>query len=279
MNSLARKVQEISPLFKGITEKKQQLFFQVCLSIFNAKSVCIYRIANEVSFFPKSSTFGSRYKILINFFCTGLYEVYLEGIFFVIIHLFGQTEQAHLAIDRTDWKIGSRHINLLVIGIVYKGICIPLVWQDLGRKGNSNAQQRLDLLDKLLLLWKRIGLKIPLLEISGDREFIGDKWLLGLERRGIKFVLRFKENQQFHVFHKKQMSKEKVSLKKLSQRIQKRGKAWTEIVTPTGYIVKLIIVPNTGRNATKDPFVFLITNIEKEAIEEIQQKFKLVAIN
>jgi hypothetical protein len=213
--------------------------------------------------------------LLTSFFCTGLYEIYLEGIFFIIIHLFGQTAQAHLAIDRTDWKVGSRHINLLVIGIVYQGVCIPLVWQDLGRKGNSNAQQRLNLLDKLLRLWKRTSLTIPVLEISGDREFIGEKWLLGLEKRKMLFVLRFKENQQFFVLHKKQLSKEKVSLKKLSQRLQKRGKAWTNIVTPNGYIVKLIIIPNTGRYAVKNPFLFLITNIEKEEIEQIQQVFKL----
>jgi hypothetical protein len=270
-----RKVQEISPIFKGISDKKQEQFFQISHSIFAAKSVCLYRIADEVNYIPNRKNAASRYKLLTSFFCTGLYEIYLEGIFFIIIHLFGQTAQAHLAIDRTDWKVGSRHINLLVIGIVYQGVCIPLVWQDLGRKGNSNAQQRLNLLDKLLRLWKRTSLTIPVLEISGDREFIGEKWLLGLEKRKMLFVLRFKENQQFFVLHKKQLSKEKVSLKKLSQRLQKRGKAWTNIVTPNGYIVKLIIIPNTGRYAVKNPFLFLITNIEKEEIEQIQQVFKL----
>ena len=275
MNSLKHKVQEISLLFKGIPDKKQQLFFQVCYSIFSAKGVCLYRIADEADLFPQRKTAESRYKILTNFFCTGLYDIYLEGIFFVIIHLFGQTKEAHLAIDRTDWQIGGRRINLLVIGIVYQAVCIPLVWEDLGRKGNSNAVQRLNLLDKLLQLWKRTGLEVPILEISGDREFIGDEWLLGLEKRKMLFVLRFKENQQFYVFHKRQMSKEKVSLKKLSQRLQKRGKAWTEIVTASGYIVKLVIIPNTGRYARKNPFLFLITNIEKDGIKLIQQKFSL----
>ena len=123
-----------------------------------------------------------------------------------MIYLFGGRDKIYLSIDRTTWQIGQRRINLLVIGIVHENICIPLVWKDLGRKGNSNVTQRLALLDKLLAGWKELSVEIPLLEMSGDREFIGDEWLVSLEHRGLDFVLRLKENQKFHVWHKKRLS-------------------------------------------------------------------------
>ena len=47
-------------------------------------------------------------------------------------------------IDRTNWDLGSQNINLLTIGLLTKdNIFIPLVWSDLGYKGNSDSDSRL----------------------------------------------------------------------------------------------------------------------------------------
>jgi hypothetical protein len=47
-----------------------------------------------------------------------------------------------IAIDRTNWKFGKQNINYLVTSIVYKNISIPIAWQMLDKKGNSNTQER-----------------------------------------------------------------------------------------------------------------------------------------
>ncbi|MGB0863610.1 MAG: transposase [Saprospiraceae bacterium] len=279
MNSLKYNIQEISSLFKGIKPKRLDLFFKLSFSILSSKTVCLYKTVDEAIKVIPSKNIESCYQKLVNFFCTGLSDLYLDSIFKVIIYLFGgkkgkkEEDKIYLSIDRTTWQIGQRRINLLVIGVVHKNICIPLVWKDLGRKGNSNTKQRLELLDRLLTGWKELSFEVPLLEISGDREFIGDEWLVGLEHRGLDFVLRLKENQQFHVWHKKKLSAKKVNLKSLAKRLQGKQKAWTEIVTESGYIVKLIIIPNTGRNAKKEPFLFLVTNVPEADIQQIQEKF------
>ena len=51
-----------------------------------------------------------------------------------------------LCLDRTHWKFGQLHINFLVLGVAYKGVCIPLFWTCQSKAGNSNTRERLDLI-------------------------------------------------------------------------------------------------------------------------------------
>mgnify|MGYP001088331017 CR=1 FL=1 len=39
------------------------------------------------------------------------------------------TKQTVLVLDRTHWKFGRHHINVLMISIAYRGTAIPLVWK------------------------------------------------------------------------------------------------------------------------------------------------------
>lgn len=96
----------------------------------------------------------------------------------------------HLALDRTNWKFGRAHINILMLGIVHGKVCIPLFWCLLDKAGNSNADERTRLMARLLRAFP--DQKIACL--TGDREFIGDEWMRWLESRDIPFVLRLREN-------------------------------------------------------------------------------------
>jgi len=95
-----------------------------------------------------------------------------------------------LALDRTNWKFGRCHINILMLGIVHEKVCIPLFWVLLGKAGNSNARERTDLMSKLNETFPDQSIA----SLSGDREFIGERWMSWLESQGIPFVLRLKEN-------------------------------------------------------------------------------------
>ena len=55
-----------------------------------------------------------------------------------------------LSLDRTEWKLGRRSINLLFIGVAHQGVAYPLVWCFLGKAGSSNLRERLGLLRRLL---------------------------------------------------------------------------------------------------------------------------------
>lgn len=95
-----------------------------------------------------------------------------------------------LMLDRTNWKLGSVDINILVLAVAYKGIAIPLVWSCLPKKGNSNSLERIDLIKRVLLL---IGPQ-NINWLLGDREFVGGNWIKWLEEKGINFLLRIRNN-------------------------------------------------------------------------------------
>ena len=55
-----------------------------------------------------------------------------------------------MSLDRTEWKLGRRSINLLFIGVAHQGVAYPLVGCFLGKAGSSNLRERLGLLRRLL---------------------------------------------------------------------------------------------------------------------------------
>lgn len=92
--------------------------------------------------------------------------------------------------DRTNWKWGNTNINILMLGIVYQGIAIPIACTFLDKQGNSNTQERIDLMNSFI---SRFG-KSGILGLLADREFIGKEWMGWLEEQEIPFCIRVKSN-------------------------------------------------------------------------------------
>lgn len=97
-----------------------------------------------------------------------------------------------LTLDRTNWKYGQQNINILFLGIIYKGMSLPILWKFLDKKGNSDQQERIDLVKKYIQLFGISNIKF----ITGDREFVGAKWMQFLVEKKIPFVIRIRENMQ-----------------------------------------------------------------------------------
>ncbi len=134
----------------------------------------------------------------------------------LIVHIMGLSGNPwHLALDRTNWKFGRCHINILMLGVIHEKVCIPLFWVPLDKAGNSNALERTDLIAKL----NKTFPEQPIASLSGDREFIGERWISWLESQGIPFVLRLKENM--HVWNENHVP---VSLSIHTIRLGKRQK-------------------------------------------------------
>lgn len=88
-----------------------------------------------------------------------------------------------LVIDRTQW----RKRNLMVASLVWNKHALPIYWQYLLQKGNSNYQQQKALLSPTISLLK----SYPVV-VLGDREFHSVKLAAWLRSKGVKFVLRQK---------------------------------------------------------------------------------------
>jgi len=100
-----------------------------------------------------------------------------------------------LAMDRTNWKFGNTHINILTLGVVIKGIAIPVVWKVLPQKtkrGNSNTAQRIEILKDLFQIMPASSIYA----LTMDREFIGKTWLEWLDAQGVPFIVRIKKSHQ-----------------------------------------------------------------------------------
>lgn len=54
-----------------------------------------------------------------------------------------------LAMDRTNWKYSDTNINILTLGIIYNGMAFPVVYTMMDKRGNSNTQERIDLVNRL----------------------------------------------------------------------------------------------------------------------------------
>lgn len=105
-----------------------------------------------------------------------------------VLLLLPDLKQREFIIDRTNWKLGSQDVNILVLAVTWRGVAIPLLFEFLDHSGNSNAATRLvTLQDALEILDCQ-----DILSLYGDREFIGQDWVDGLIDRGIPVTIRLR---------------------------------------------------------------------------------------
>lgn len=95
-----------------------------------------------------------------------------------------------LAMDRTNWKYSDTNINILTLGVIYDGMAFPVVYTMMDKRGNSNTQERIDLVNR----FKRIAGENSIAHLMADREFVGNEWLGYLNACGIHYHLRIREN-------------------------------------------------------------------------------------
>lgn len=48
--------------------------------------------------------------------------------------------------DRTNWKLGEKNINILMLGVSYRNIAFPLMFKMLDKRGNSHTLERIGLI-------------------------------------------------------------------------------------------------------------------------------------
>lgn len=94
----------------------------------------------------------------------------------------------HLCLDRTNWKIGARDVNILMLAIATRRFRGQLMWTVLDKAGNSNSDERIALMRRYLALFGAGSVRLLL----ADREFIGLKWLNFHEHSGTPFAIRVK---------------------------------------------------------------------------------------
>ena len=151
----------------------------------NCRTVNFSHLASQ---FPGDALHSSNYRRLQHFFKDiHLDEPVVAGLTTRLLDFKGPK---HLALDRTNWKLGKTDINNLVLAVVTPKFKIPVMWSFMDHRGNSSTSQRIDLMKRYIDVF---GVS-SILTLLGDREFVGDEWLTYLVENNIPFSIRLRKD-------------------------------------------------------------------------------------
>jgi len=105
----------------------------------------------------------------------------------LLVSLLPAQGKLRLCLDRTEWDFGQCQVTTLLVTVGQGAFQVPLYWELLDkRSGNSNAAQRIAVLDVCLALVGRTRSGLVL----GDREFVGHEWFKWLKENRVNFIMR-----------------------------------------------------------------------------------------
>jgi Transposase DDE domain len=144
----------------------------------------------------KDGKIASLYTRFIRFFKIKDPDSFSLGITMLILSMVKSNGFVPLVIDRTNWEIGKKKINILALGFLLPNkVFIPIIWELLDKKGNSNEEERIALLERVKAVWSAESpSKFIML---GDREFIGMKWFNWMIENDLSFVIRLRWQDYF----------------------------------------------------------------------------------
>ncbi|PKM14180.1 MAG: transposase, partial [Gammaproteobacteria bacterium HGW-Gammaproteobacteria-2] len=151
----------------------------------NGRTVNLSHLASQ---FPGDAQHGSNYRRLRRFFQFVRLDSDIAAR--LVVRMLNLERPKLLALDRTNWKLGSRDVNVLVLAIVTRRFRVPLMWVLLDHAGNSATGMGIALMDRYLRLFGAASIEALL----ADREFIGAEWMEFLIENNIPFAIRLKED-------------------------------------------------------------------------------------
>lgn len=184
---LAPLIATLRPHFK-LGKTRLETLAVLLVGLANGRTVNLSHLASQ---FPGPALHASNYRRLQRFFQFVRLDTDIAARLVVRILNLGQPRL--LALDRTQWALGSSEVNILVLAVVTRRFRVPLMWTLLDHRGCSNTEQRIDLMEMYVRLFGASSIKAVL----ADREFIGTEWIEFLNKNNIPFVIRLKENMRF----------------------------------------------------------------------------------
>ena len=155
------------------------------IALIQVKTVNLVQVATA---FSGRAQIASNYKRVQRFL--RLFEISYAEIAFFVVKLVGLPAPWAITLDRTDWYLGSTPLNIMTLGICYKGIAFPLLWTILEKKGCSDTDERICLMEEFNRLFGFAAIDY----LCADREFVGKKWFAYLTNKGVDFRIRVRAN-------------------------------------------------------------------------------------
>lgn len=158
------------------------------IALLRVKTINLAELATG---FRHDAKISSNYKRLQRFFRH--FKLDESQIGRIIVRLMDFPQPWKLSLDRTEWSFGKIRFNILMLVIVHEGVGYPVMWDFLDKKGNSNTDERIDLIERFAKIFPDAEIDY----LCGDREFIGKEWLSYLLiEPTIRFRLRMRETDK-----------------------------------------------------------------------------------
>lgn len=167
----------------GLSQSRLETLSALLIGLIQGRTVNLTHVAGSCH---GPARYASKYRRLQRFF----QYVRLDQavIATLVVRMLNLSRPKCLALDRTQWRLGRRDVNILMLAIVTRRFRVPLLWSVLDHPGNSTTQQRIALLRRYLVLFEPGSIDLLL----ADREFIGADWMSFLIENQVRFAIRVK---------------------------------------------------------------------------------------
>lgn len=184
------KYNELTELFKdktGWNKARVKFFVLFICSMCKLQTVSFVKLSQG---FEGKALQESNLRRIQRFFAEFMVDNHL--IARIVFSLLPHEPPYKLSLDRTNWKFGKTDINILMLSVCYKGVALPILWTLLSKRGNSNSNERKQLLNQYIELFGTASID----SLMADREFIGGDWFDELILHKIPFYIRIKGNMK-----------------------------------------------------------------------------------
>jgi len=241
--------EECKAFFPGLRRCVVKILLLLVAAILEHRSCCLYRCAESI---PGKAHFESKYRRLMRLVASKSHKLLQDGVARLILCFVLEADKVELVIDRTNWKLGRKPVNVLFVGVlVDEDIYIPLLWEALPKHGSSSQKERVALMKRLEQLWPDPQTKFTLV---GDREFVGKTWIKWLHERDFDLVIRLRREDYFSDLALSMPGADR--MKRIKKAVRKNG-YFCSPITINGCSLFFIALPD---KKSEDETIFLLSS-------------------
>jgi len=241
--------EECKTFFPGLRRCVVKILLLLVAAILEHRSCCLYRCAESI---PGKAQFESKYRRLARLVAYKGHRLLQDGVAHLILCFALEADKVELVIDRTNWKLGRKPVNVLFVGVLIgEGIYIPLLWEALPKHGSSSQTERIALMKRLEQLWPDPQTKFTLI---GDREFVGKTWIKWLYDNDFQMVIRLRREDYFSDLALSMPGADR--MKRIKKAVRKNG-FFCNRITINGCALFFIALPD---KKSEDEMIFLLSS-------------------
>jgi Transposase DDE domain len=241
---------------KKINKSRKKFIMSYLFGLIMSRSVHFCEVANHMN---EEVEADSNVRRIERFF--EKFEVDFVGFAKLLMACF-PCKTYKVCIDRTNWQFGDQNINVLCLTLHFQGIGIPILFELLDKKGNSNQEERIDLLGKFIKIFGKENIQT----LIGDREFIGDVWWKYLIDNKINFHIRIPKSHYIGI------GEEELKGEAL---LDKYGEGFHKNITIAGFELHFACKYYKGKKKEEDPLLILTNDAKADPFETYRKRWSI----